>query len=298
MKYTNSKLFQFQLLIQIILLFLCFAFDFSDQIQALSCGVLLCTLGVPHGSNDYLYRKDLSKEGMVRFIILYLGAMVIFIGMWMVLPSVALILFFFISFHHFGQSNFENSKINYLPSLLWGIWILMFPLLLHFNEALQIFREMIPFFAGSETPTALQNDLKSTFNPWQIIATFILGASYLISLVIFEKKNFINYIVQFFAVTLWYVITPLLFGFIVVFCLWHSLQSLQHQSIYFKKSLNGKNLQFTKSMIPFSLIAILIFILYVHFNGFKIGEAFVLLSIITLPHVVVMHRLYENQSSQ
>jgi len=33
--------------------------------------------------------------------------------------------------------------------------------------------------------------------------------------------------------------------------------------------------------------------LYVYFRGFAVGEAFILLSLITLPHIVVMHRLYE-----
>jgi|GEM_PF-6684237 len=31
---------------------------------------------------------------------------------------------------------------------------------------------------------------------------------------------------------------------------------------------------------------------YVYFHGFVIAEAFILLSLITLPHVLVMHRLY------
>jgi hypothetical protein len=50
-------------------------------------------------------------------------------------------------------------------------------------------------------------------------------------------------------------------------------------------------------MLPFSAIALVAFGLYVYMRGFQISEAFILLSLITLPHVLVMHRLYHQPTT-
>jgi predicted MFS family arabinose efflux permease len=120
----------------------------------------------------------------------------------------------------------------------------------------------------------------------------VTGGSYLASLFFAEKADRSRYILQFTLVSLWYVATPLLFGFIVVFCLWHALQSLQHQLDHFRKSKRGSAIDFTKALLPFGIASLASFGVYVYFRGFEVGEAFILLSLITLPHVVVMHRLY------
>jgi Na+/H+-translocating membrane pyrophosphatase len=120
----------------------------------------------------------------------------------------------------------------------------------------------------------------------------VLGTLYLASLFIYERQNFVHYLAQFIVITLWYLFTPLLSGFIIVFCLWHSLQSMRHQAIYFTQSAGGTLTVFLKAMIPFSILAIISFSVYVYFRGFQIAEAFILLSLISLPHLAVMHRLY------
>ncbi|MCX8490837.1 MAG: hypothetical protein ORN54_07200, partial [Cyclobacteriaceae bacterium] len=103
---------------------------------------------------------------------------------------------------------------------------------------------------------------------------------------------------QFVLITVWYLITPLLSGFIIFFCLWHALQSMRHQATYFKQSVGGTLPEFLRAMLPFSLLALVSFAVYVYFRGFQITEAFILLSMITLPHVLVMHRLYHQTSGQ
>ena len=84
----------------------------------------------------------------------------------------------------------------------------------------------------------------------------------------------------------------MLFGFIVVFCIWHALQSLRHQLGHYKRTREGTTTEFFRALLPFGLAALTGFGVYVYFRGFEVSEAFILLSLITLPHVVVMHRLY------
>jgi beta-carotene 15,15'-dioxygenase len=74
----------------------------------------------------------------------------------------------------------------------------------------------------------------------------------------------------------------------------HSLQSLQYQAHHFQHSFKSTRVHFIKAMLPFSLISLLGFGTYIFFIDFKIAEAFILLSLISLPHIVVMHRLYDH----
>jgi Brp/Blh family beta-carotene 15,15'-monooxygenase len=295
--YCQSKLFQTQIALQLILIVIVYLFSFAADVQAIFCGILLCTVGIPHGSNDHLYRPDKSNFGMLKFLGIYLGTMFLYLGLWWIAPLLALILFFVISFHHFGQSNFENDSINYLPSWLWGIWVLVFPVLLHWNEASGIFQQMLSSNSLFTPSSFVDQSAIADFN-WPLWVMISLAMLYLLSLIIYERRNIIHFSGQFILITIWYLVTPLLSGFVIFFCLWHALQSMRHQAMYFKQSTGGTLLEFLKAMLPFSLLALISFAVYVYFRGFQIAEAFILLSMITLPHVLVMHQLYHKTSEQ
>jgi Brp/Blh family beta-carotene 15,15'-monooxygenase len=183
---------------------------------------------------------------------------------------------------------------TYLPSLLWGVYILVLPVLLHWEEALGIFMQMMEPLSdapGSEVNTAARST-------WQYAGMALLGGAYLGSLFFTERQHLGWYLLQFALVSAWYLLTPLLFGFVVVFCLWHSLQSLRHQMQHQHAAHGWSAVRFLKAMLPFGLAALGGFAAYVWWRGFYIGEAFILLSLITLPHVVVMHKLYATGQTQ
>lgn len=282
MSYVNSSLFRVQWLIQLGFIALVLTFDWSEQLQAIVAGALLITVGIPHGANDYLFRRQISTSGLVTFTAIYLGVMGLYAGLWWLSPTLALLLFFAISFHHFGQSNFENEQVLHWPSLLWGIWILLLPVLIHWDESLSIFAGMV----GSEMPSPVY----LSANVRIAIAAALAGA-YALAIWRHEKLAWRAFAMQWALVSIWYLASPLLFGFIVVFSLWHSLQSLRHQIAAFKVQSAGSTVHFFKAQLPFALAALLGFGVYVYFRGFDVGEAFILLSLITLPHVLVMHRL-------
>ncbi len=288
MNYVKSDLFKVQLLAQLAIGIFFYSLDINLQFQTIIAGILLCTVGIPHGANDYLYQKNKSITGLVKFLAIYVFSMLVYFAIWWFIPLLAHILFFIISFHHFGQSNFGNKNFWYFPSLFWGIWILTFPVLLHFNQAVLIFSQMLEptVFKGTieQIPAYITN--------WQIILASIFASLYVASLIIYQKSNLFPFLVQFFLVSVWIAITPLIFGFIIIFCIWHSLQSVQHQLHYYKTALKGNSISFFKAILPFSLIALIFLGIYIVFRAFHLSEAFILLSLITLPHVVVMHKLY------
>lgn len=289
MKYVNTKLFIIQCIIQSVLIFLIFLFDFSYTTQAVVVGVFLCIVGIPHGSNDYLYRKDRTNLGLIKFLASYLGVIFFYALAWFFLPSVALILFFIISFHHFGQSNHENKSVWDLPSIIWGFFLIMLPVIIHFEEALLIFKGML----ANDSLYNVNQSYPVQFNTYKVIAISIIVFAYLYSIFVFKKENKLEYTFQFVLIFIWYLLTPLLFGFIMVFCLWHSLQSLRHQKNYFIGKFNKSAKYFYLSMLPFSIVALVIFGYYLYAFHFNIGGAFILLSLITLPHVLVTHQQYK-----
>ncbi len=289
MYYIKSKLFYAQIVIQIVLVVAFVTFGYSTLFQAVASGVLLCTVGIPHGANDHLYRKDQSFFGLIKFLATYLGIIVLYLVLWWVLPILALVIFFLFSFHHFGQSNFDNDKISYLPSILWGIILLAFPLVIHFDEAMLIFKSMVGLGNFNEVIVDVYHQQLST---WQIAFLLILLVIYLLSIYKYQKKYFLNYTLQFFLIAIWYFVTPLLFGFIIVFCLWHSLQSIRHQTIFYSSHFRKNGFYFLKAMIPFSVISIIGFAAYIYFFSFNIGKSFILLALISLPHILIMHKLY------
>ena len=291
MPYISSKLFSIQMILQLIMLILFCFFAFGANLQAISAGILLCIIGIPHGANDHLYRRDQTWFGMAKFLGVYLGIICAYIVLWYFIPLAALVLFFAVSFHHFGQSNFENERVWYLPSVLWGIILLTFPVILHFEEALLIFKSMIG--QGNFNQLIFKVEPFNLDN-WQIATLGLLSFIYLISILIYQKENFFKYLFQHILISLWYFFTPLLFGFIVVFCLWHALQSTQHQVNFYTSFYKKLSKEFFVAMLPFSLISLSAFGLYLYFFEFSIGQSFILLSLITLPHVLVMHKLYNS----
>lgn len=283
MKYVRSSLFSFQLIAQVLLIALFIFLDPGETTQAVLAGILLCTVGIPHGANDYLYRKNTTSSGLLVFTAVYLGVIGLYLGLWQLSPAAALIVFFAVSFHHFGQSNFENSAVRHLPSLLWGLWVTIFPVILHFGEATAIFNDML----------RLEDSEGIALPPvWKWGTSLVLGGAYTASLFRYGKNERGRYFLQFALVTLWYLATPLLFGFITVFCLWHALQSLRHQLHRYRNTTGRSAGDFAKALLPFGAIAVLGFAAFLYFRGVVIGEAFILLSLITLPHIMVMHRLY------
>ncbi|MDA9555573.1 Brp/Blh family beta-carotene 15,15'-dioxygenase [Pelobium sp.] len=289
MHYINSKLFWLQMVSQLVFLIIFNLIDFGAHLQAVVAGVFLCLLGIPHGANDHLYREDQTWVGMIKFLATYLGIIAVYILLWYLFPLAALILFFVVSFHHFGQSNFENDKVWHFPSILWGIILLAFPVILHFEEAVLIFKSMLG--KGDFNKLIFEFKLEKLAT-WQIGSLLLLVLTYLFTIFNYNKQHFIKYFLQLVLISFWYFFTPLLFGFIVIFCLWHALQSAQHQVNFYVSFYHKKVADFLLAMLPFSLISLVGFAFYLYFFSFKIGESFILLSLITLPHVLVMHKLY------
>lgn len=287
--YTSSPLFRWQLLLQLFfILMVPFLLQFA-MLQGALCLVGLVFLGIPHGGNDFFYRKEKNTTGSAKFLVMYLGVMLLYLALWYVWPMLSLALFLLISIHHFGQSNFNTNRIWSLDSILWGSWLVVFPVLKHSQEVFGIFSTMLG------RPGATFSDIENLNNSGLLIVSIVFVLLYVAVLYRTHRSSWFWYLIQWFLVTVWYWLTPLLLGFVVVFCFWHALQSMQYQLDYVRVNYNQNRKKTLMGFVPFGLMALVGMAFLLRFDlESNLGFAFVLLSLVTLPHVVVMDGLYRN----
>jgi Brp/Blh family beta-carotene 15,15'-monooxygenase len=285
--YTGSMLFRWQLLLQLFfILMVPFLLQF-EMLQGSLCLVGLVFLGIPHGGNDFFYRKEKNTAGSIKFLIMYVGVMLLYLALWFVWPMLSLGLFLLISIHHFGQSNFNTNRIWSLDSLLWGSWLVGFPVLKHSEEVFGVFATMLGQSGSKVSGFGHLND--SGLLVVSIVFVLMYGAVLYRS----HRSSWLSYLLQWFLVTVWYWFTPLLLGFVVVFCFWHALQSMQYQLDYVSVNYKQNRKKTLMGFVPFGLMALVGMGFLLRFDlESNLGFAFVLLSLVTLPHVVVMDGLY------
>jgi Brp/Blh family beta-carotene 15,15'-monooxygenase len=259
------------------------------MLQGALCLVGLVFLGIPHGGNDFFYRKEKNTAGSIRFLSMYVGVMLLYLALWFVWPMLSLGLFLLISIHHFGQSNFNTNRIGSLDSVLWGIWLVGFPVLKHSDEVFGVFATMLGQSGSSVSGFGHLNE--SSLLVVSIVFVLMYGAVLYRS----HRSNWLSYLLQWFLVTVWYWFTPLLLGFVVVFCFWHALQSMQYQLDYVSVNYKQNRKKTLMGFVPFGLMALVGMGFLLRFDlESNLGFAFVLLSLVTLPHVVVMDGLYRS----
>jgi Brp/Blh family beta-carotene 15,15'-monooxygenase len=221
---------------------------------------------------------------------MYLGVMLLYLALWFVWPMLSLGLFLLISIHHFGQSNFNTNRIGSLDSVLWGSWLVGFPVLKHSNEVFGVFATMLGQSGSSVSGFGHLNE--SSLLVVSIVFILMYGAVLYRS----HRSNWLSYLLQWFLVTVWYWFTPLLLGFVVVFCFWHALQSMQYQLDYVSVNYKQNRKKTLMGFVPFGLMALVGMGFLLRFDlESNLGFAFVLLSLVTLPHVVVMDGLYRGR---
>ena len=126
--------------------------DFLRFIQYPLLGILLLTIGLPHGATDYLLfrrmnKAMLTKKQILRFFVIYVSVVLAFLLLWLIFPLYSFIIFIAISAYHFGQSNWENIIINKWYSTLinsfWGAFAIGGSVLWHWEESKPIISQVI-----------------------------------------------------------------------------------------------------------------------------------------------------------
>ena len=257
--------------------------------------LVMATVGIPHGAIDHLlYHKKVTREdGLQKFLFLYLGIMVIYLVCWWYLPVIALILFLIMSAYHFGQANFlpikvENNKI--LLYLNTGFFYLAVILFGDFERTTEILQPMVDI---------------QIFRPYSTIIIFSLFILSSFFILLLDSKKKYYYLIELTVLGLFLYHMPLLLAFITYFGFWHALPTLieEYKSLSFDNDKN-KFLSFVKQLLPFSLISMVgISLILIFFYEWLTEREltllfFVLVSLISAPHIWIMNKFLENSSKR
>ncbi len=243
-------------------------------------GVLLFTTGIPHGAGDHLIaQKIASRENLTfhlkPFILIYVGIMLAYAVLWYITPLISFIIFIAISVFHFGDMEDldeiepKQTYISIARTVFLGSGILSFILFSHWPEAVEIISKM------------------QVAIPATIPDSFLFASIFLLALG-FQKKNLSPFLNTFLTLIIGYFL-PLIPAFICYFSCCHAIYSFRGM----KNRLELTFLELYKKLIPFSVMAFFIGIGYIFLTAkdLQLYPIFIFLSLLTLPHFLLMHKL-------
>ena len=276
-------------------------------ISPLICLLLILTIGISHGSLDHSKGKKLLNTlkitNMYFFYLLYILVGVLIIILWIMLPTITLILFLIVASYHFGKEDTDfltdnNLNLNQLFYFLKGLLIVIAPLNFHFEETINIFKLL--FVSGEKFYNFL--GYIESFKIIPIIFIFSVFSSICLFIKNFRFINFSIFLDFFSILILNYYLSPLL-AFTFYFCFLHSIR--HSISLIFELDQNNlKNgfLIFIKKALPLTLITAIVFLvsLLILKNYYVLDNAilkiiFIGLASLTFPHILLEYFIEKNE---
>ena len=276
-------------------------------ISPIICLILILIIGVSHGSLDHIKGQRLFKILNIKqfyfFYFTYILIAISVIILWILKPSISLLLFLIIASYHFGKEDtqFLINKYSILNICLYffkGLLIVLAPLFFHFNETVNIFKFLLieneafySMLAFIETNQILTIGI--------ILSTL---SSIFLFLKEFEMKKFIIFLDCFSVLILNYYLSPLV-AFTIYFCFLHSFR--HSISLIFEiDNLNFNNglMIFIKKAIPLTILTAILCLISIIFlkNSYELDSSilkviFIGLASLTFPHILLEYLLEKNE---
>ena len=253
-------------------------------VQAAVLGVLVATLGLPHGALDPLIARRAglwrTPLGFAGFNLGYLVIVVLVVGVWLLAPTASLIGFLVVSGIHFGAD--WNSGRSVVLRSLTGVGLLTLPAFAHHDEVAGIYRTL----AG--TGGGVVADVQAWLGPVAIIA-MLIGAALAL------RRRPTDTLEILLAATLALVAPPLIF-FALYFCALHSARHLRHG--FAEERGSGRLavlITVVYTVVPIAAVGILTVVFVGDFapggslaGGWIIRLVFIGLAALTVPHMMVI----------
>lgn len=274
---------------------------------ALVVGVV-ALLGIPHGAVDHLVGVGAGSDeetpgGVLRFHLQYLAAMAGYGVLWLLAPGVALAVFLLASIHHFGQSDLAHLGLRRSRQLVlqWsrGLFLVGLPLAAHLAA---VSPTIATLGGGDPTSWAWFTDHRELWCALLVAQHVVVGAIVLVDL--HDRRVMAMQATTVVLLAVLFVRTDPLVGFAVYFGLWHSLAHLR----VLARTLDGSS----DDGVPMSLVRLLRLAtprsapVVVGLGALVAGAvifdrvdlvvpaAFVVVSLVTPPHLVVVERLWRS----
>ena len=316
MEYTNrAHSLSFLFLTSILIGLNYLGISLADTSVNILCLFLILTIGMSHGSLDNWKGNKLLKiykiKGSYIFYLIYILVALFVVALWLLLPSVTLMLFLIVASYHFGKEDSFGDKYTYagiepmsvikksdnLVFFLKGSIIVLAPLMFHFEETLSIFQTLLV-----EDINFFYSDHVRGFLSVLFLISFFAGLNLFIETVCIIALN--------------YFFSPLA-AFTVYFCFLHSIrhlaslvQDLEYEmgkknkipKRHFEVSINGRGAKtLFRKILPLTLITAVIFIfgIFLLTNYYNINDAilkviFIGLASLTFPHILLEYLVEKN----
>ena len=283
-------------------------FKFNNlNISPLICLLLILTIGVSHGSLDHVKGKKLFNILNIKkisiFYFLYTLIAISVIIIWIIIPSISLMIFLLVASFHFGKEDTqflisENSYFNQLLFFLKGLLIILAPMFFHFDETITIFKFLL--IDNEIFYSTLEFIEVNKILPIGIILS-TLSCVYLF-LRKFEVKKFVIFLDFFSILILNYYLSPLV-AFTIYFCFLHSIRHSITLIYEIDKNdfKNGLKV-FGKKVLPLTILTAIFCLIGLYllnnkydFNSSILKIIFIGLASLTIPHILLEYFLEKNE---
>ena len=276
-------------------------------ISPLICLFLILSIGVSHGALDNLKgRKLFQIFGISNFFIFYFSYVLIsliVIVLWIIVPTISLMIFLILASHHFGKEDTqflmsENSYLNQLLFFLKGSLIIFAPMYFHFDETISIFKLLL---IDNESFYEFLNFIESNK-----ILLYGIILSTLSSIILFiknfELKKFTIFLDYFSILIINFYFSPLV-AFTVYFCFLHSIRHIISliSELDNHDLVNGLKI-FTKKALPLTILTatFCFYGLYLLNNTYNFDSSilkviFIGLASLTFPHILLEYLIEKNE---
>ncbi|WP_209331719.1 Brp/Blh family beta-carotene 15,15'-dioxygenase [Lunatimonas salinarum] len=266
-------------------------FEGNQTFEWILFALVLFTVGIPHGALDHLLANPhIQRRDLTRFILKYLGIIILYLFIWTMIPVLALFAFLIMSAYHFGQSHYLRERLLIGKGFCYlgtGAFYLGAILLGNFEQTETILSPIV------------------AIGRFYDVGLLLLGTSVVAVAFLLRKNKQIHYhiyLAEMLTLGTLLFHLPLLVGFILYFGFWHALPSMAEEYQSLKFSLGDNRLsQFFLRMLPFTAVSIIgmgiiLVILYPTNTTQELTLLFfVLVSLISAPHIWYMNGFLESR---
>lgn len=282
---------------------------FSSTTQLVLLAVAMATTGIPHGALDYLlYRQQEQcagrKHSLFRFLCYYLGLMLLYALLWWISHSLSLVLFLVLADWHFADNDLSSLPLHRgagnIIRLGFGLWLLLVLVLGHTSE-------LIPYLYQLVGANSLLHHFVQAYQPFDVWV-FWLGITGWPVLLWWQLRHQGLSMIQWYPLLTLMVLLvlcrqlPMILCFAVYFAVWHSLRSFHSIWRYLHTSNQGFHpaKQLILPALPFvagAFAGLAGFFIYSSLSAVTLNPLWIFISLITLPHGLLMHEVYKQKKA-
>jgi Brp/Blh family beta-carotene 15,15'-monooxygenase len=248
-------------------------------------GILIALLGIPHGSLDLHLMSTRGQR--LRELIVYLVCIALVLGIWLVQPTLMLMLFLINSAWHFGDCDVRTtSRLKPLLSLVYGACILLVLIDLRDPTIAWILQTLLGY--PVDTSTIPDYGVIRMLASAMVIGTPMIGL----------QAPYQQTILRGLLIVGIAMLAPSLIAFTWYFVVMHSWTSMNALRHYIDEPHPWSWRKLIIAAAPLSILTFVgIGMGYVVFPDLNIlAMLFIALSALTVPHSRLFHRVYVQRS--